>query len=149
MRRFRFRLGSLLRLRSQFERAARGTLAVATGDVAAVEQRLLATAESLRQCEEHGRGAGAPAQLARALEQGLARYRLRLQRERSAATARLDRARSDWLDRRREQRTLEMLHERQRALWDDTQQRREQHELEELARLRAKPRATATDGGTA
>jgi len=141
MRRFRFRLAPLLRLRSQFERTARRTLATAMGNLTAVEQRLAATDESLRQFGEHGRGADAAALLARALETGLARHRTRLQREQRAAAAQLDRARTDWTERRREQQTLLNLRDRRREEWRVAALQSEQRELEELAQLRTAVRA--------
>jgi flagellar export protein FliJ len=145
MQRFRFRLTGLLRLRSQMERASRRALAVAMGNVVAVEQRIAAATESLQQCEDHGRGLGAAAQLARSLEQGLTRYQWRLQRELRAAEAQLDRARTDWTERRRDEQALQKLRETAKAQWRAASLRHEQHELEELARLRAGAPVTARE----
>ena len=44
MRRFQFRLGSLMRLRSQLERVARRELAAATATVHSIDQQLIAAA---------------------------------------------------------------------------------------------------------
>jgi flagellar export protein FliJ len=119
------------------ERSSRRALATAMGNVVAVEQRIAAAAESLQQCEDHGRGVGAAAQLARSLELGLTRYQWRLQRELRAAEAQLDRARTDWTERRRDEQVLQKLRETAKTQWRATALRQEQHELEELARLRA------------
>jgi flagellar export protein FliJ len=137
MQRFRFRLAGLLRLRSQLERTARRDLATATGVVTGVEHQLGATVQGLQECERLGCSDAAHAPLARALAQGLARRRLRLQNELRAAQAQLDRARGDWIERRREQRTLGLLEDRQRQEWRDEQAKVEQQEIEELARWRA------------
>lgn len=134
--RFRFRLAPLLRLRSQLERVSRRDLAAAIGQVAGVEHRLAVAAEGLRQCGDQAAGADAPALLARALEQGLQRHRLRLQQELSAAQARLHRAQAEWSEVRRDRRMLEQLQERRRLEWQLTADRSEQRELEELSRLR-------------
>lgn len=137
MRRFRFRLEGLLRLRGQFERAARRELAAATGRVAAVEQRIAVAEDGLRQCEEQGAGATPASRLARSLEQGLRRHRFRLQHALRAAEAQLDNARTGWSAARRDHRVLEQLRERRVADWRTSVARDEQSELEELARLRA------------
>ncbi len=136
MRRFRFRLAGLLRLREQLERAARRDLATAMGVVSGAEQRLQAATAGLSECERLGVGGDAAAPLARALAKGLARHRLRVQNELRAAHAQLDRARGDWVERRRDERTLDMLRDKQREGWVRESEKKEQHELEELARGR-------------
>lgn len=136
MGRFRFRLAGLLRLREQMEQAARRELAGAMGKVTVVEQRLVSATEGLADCERAGCVADAAAPLARALAKGLARHRLRLQNELRAAQAQADRARGDWIERRKDQRALDMLHDKQREAWLQEQQRQEQQELEELSRGR-------------
>ena len=136
MSRFRFRLAGLLRRRTQMERVARQQLAGAMGAVAGVEQRLANATDGLAECERMGCGTDAAAPFARALSKGLARHRLRLQNELRAAHAQLDRARGDWVERRRDQRTLDMLRDKRREEWMQSHQQKEQHELEELARGR-------------
>ncbi|GDY01565.1 hypothetical protein LBMAG49_08940 [Planctomycetota bacterium] len=143
MQRFRFRLSGLLRLRSQLERVSRRTLATAMGNVAVVQHRIAAAGESLRQCEEHGRGTDGAAQLARSLESGLTRFRWRLERELRAVEAQLERARSEWLERKSEEQSLLKLRVAQKSEWRTEHARTEQHELEELARLRAFARVAA------
>lgn len=137
MQRFRFRLDGLLRLRSQLERAARRTLAVAGGEVAAVNQRLEFATVSLRDCEDRSVGTGAEAALARSLAAGLTRHRLRLERELRLREADFDRARHQWLERRRD---VHALRELRRHRLDEHRQRvarDEQLELEETARVAA------------
>jgi flagellar export protein FliJ len=147
MRRFRFRLAGLLRLRSQFERQARIALASAIGDLARVEQAIASADAGLRECEDQGRGAAAHARLALALGEGLRRHALRLQREQRAAAARLDQARTDWLERRNERDVLQRLRERRREQWSDEALRRGQAELEELARALRAGEQRGEEGG--
>ena len=151
MRRFRFRLDGLLRLRSQLERAARRQLAVATADVATVEQRMEAAVRGLQDCEQQARGSGSVAMLARAMADGLVRHRHRLTNELRGAEARLDRARTDWLQSRRDHQVIEKLRQRRHQEWRQEQARDEQHELEELAQLRSGSEGSAAmatrDGG--
>ncbi|MGE3171505.1 MAG: flagellar FliJ family protein [Planctomycetota bacterium] len=138
MQRFRFRLGGLLRLRSQLERAGRRSLAEAMGTVAGVEQRLGAATQGMQDCERMGCSNEPHAPLARALAKGLARHRLHLTNQLRAAQAQLDRARGDWLERRRDERALASLQDRRRDEWRREQDRAEQLEMEELARFGAR-----------
>ncbi len=91
MRRFRFRLDGLLRLRSQMERAAQRDLAMAAADVAAVEEHMRLLQQGLSECDEQSRGSGAVAMLSRTMADGLQRQRLRLGNDLRGAQARLDR----------------------------------------------------------
>lgn len=133
MQRFKFRLSGLLRLRTQLEKVARRSLATAMGSVASVEQRLTIASDGLRECEQLGCTNEPQAPLARALAAGLAKHRHQLQNELRAAEAQLDRARTDWLERRREQRALDLLRERRHAEWRTEQEAKEQRDMEELA----------------
>ncbi len=133
MQRFQFRLSGLLRLRTQLEQVARRSLATAMGKVAGVEQRLAVAHDGLRECEHLGCTNEPHAPLARALATGLARHRHQLQTELRAAEAQLDRARTDWIERRRDQRALDLLRDRQRTEWRTEQEAREQRAMEELA----------------
>lgn len=144
MRRFQFRLAGLLRLRSQLEKSSRRALATAMGNVSNVEQRMAAAAQGLVDCERMGCEPGSAAPLARALAKGLARHRLTLQNELRAAHAQLDRARTEWLDKKKEHRAIEVLRDKKREDWRHEQQVLEQHELEELARGR-KARTDSTE----
>ena len=99
----------------------------------------------MRECEQLGCSTEAHAPLARALAQGLSRHRLLLQNQLRAAEAQLDRARTDWLDRRREHKTLTLLRDKKREDWLREQMASEQRELEELSRPR--PASAAPQGG--
>jgi flagellar export protein FliJ len=136
MRRFRFRLDGLLRLRSQMERAAQRDLAMAAADVAAVEEHMRLLQQGLSECDEQSRGSGAVAMLSRTMADGLQRQRLRLVNDLRGAQARLDRAKKDWMVRRRDQQIIERLRDRQKEQWQQEQAREEQLQLEELTRLR-------------
>jgi len=136
MPRFRFRLQGLLRLRTQLEQVARRSLATAMGAVAGVEQRIAVADAGLRECEQLGCTNEPQAPLARALGQGLQRHRSQLQHQLRAAEAQLDRARGDWLERRREQRALASLRERRHGEWRRDDERRDQRDIEETSRHR-------------
>ncbi|MBL8722678.1 MAG: flagellar export protein FliJ [Planctomycetes bacterium] len=133
MRRFRFRLQSVLRLRGQFERVARGELAAAAAAVSSIEQRLEAATRGRDDCAAEANQPGAVGALARALETGLQRHRLRLEAERQRAEVQRERARLAWLGRVREQRTVAQLREQQFAAWRLAAGRAEQAEIEALA----------------
>ena len=135
MRRFRFPLRPLLRLRSQLERQARRAMATAMGDVAAVERKLQNVVQGIADCGQQARGSDAVGMLARALEDSLRRQQLRLQTEGRRVQAVLDRARTEYLTAQRELRTIERLREQRHEAWRDEVQRAEQAELDELARL--------------
>jgi len=147
MRRFRFRLEGLLRLRSRLERTSQRALAAAMSDVARVEQRMTSASDGLRQFEDQACGNGAEAMLAQALADGLRRHRFRLKNELSGAEARLDRARTDWLDSRRQHRVIQQLRERRLEEWRVEAGGREQCEIEELARLRDVAEVSAREVG--
>lgn len=147
MRRFRFRLQPLLRLRSQFERTSRRELAAAMGELATVEQRLAAAAQGVRDCAEQGARPDAVGQLAKALESGLRRHQWRLQKQQRTAAQKVDTARADYLQKVRDVRTLARLRERQHETWRLDAMRAEQAELDELAALaRSAKAAEATEG---
>lgn len=135
MRRFRFRLAPLLRLRGQFERVARRELAVAIGVVDGVDRRLAAATQGLRDCAAQGARTDGVGALARSLENGLRRHQWRLTKERQAAQQKADVARTDYTQKARDLRTLQRLREQQHTQWQQDAQRAEQAELDELAAL--------------
>ncbi|MBL9077462.1 MAG: flagellar export protein FliJ [Planctomycetes bacterium] len=148
MRRFRFRLTPLLRLRAQLERNARRDLAAAVTEVQAYDQRLAAAAQGLRDCAEQGRDHGAKGSLARSLEVGLRRHQWRLQQGQQQAQQKLDAARAEFVVKTRERRTLQNLRDRRREEWRVDAQRAEQQELDELASLGRQARGgTPVHGG--
>ncbi|MCB9877914.1 MAG: flagellar FliJ family protein [Planctomycetes bacterium] len=147
MRRFRFRLQSVLRLRSQLERSARTELAAAMADVNALDQQLLAAGQGVRECAEHAVRGDAVGQLARQLELGLRRHQWRLQKKRKDAERHLDSVRVDYAAKAREKRTVERLREEEHDAWRRDVQRQEQAELDETALLTAPQRAQQREGG--
>ncbi|MFN7588829.1 MAG: flagellar export protein FliJ [Planctomycetota bacterium] len=134
MRRFRFRLAPVLRLRAQLERTARRELATAMGTLASVDQKLAAAA-GLRDCADQASRADGVGQLAKGLEQGLRRHHWRLQKQRAEAQQRLDVVRADYTQKARDLKALQKLRDQQREAWRLETQRAEQAELDELAAM--------------
>lgn len=132
MRRFRFRLTPLLRLRSQHERLARRELAVATSAISAIDQQLAAAAQGLSDCGAQASGNGPVGRLARALEAGLLRHQWRLQTQQRLAQQRFDAVRAEYLQKAREVETIEKLRDERREQWLLEVRKAEEAELEEL-----------------
>lgn len=148
MRRFRFRLTPLLRLRAQLERNARRDLAAAVAAVSVFDQRLAAVEQGLEDCAAQASDTGAVGQLARALENGLRRHQWRLRTGQQQAQQQLDAVRAEFVVRSREHRTLRQLRDDRREAWRLEAQRQEQSEIDELASLgRAARRRTAELAG--
>ena len=123
-------------MRSRVERISQRALAEAMSDVTRVQQGMDSATAGLRDCEDQACGNGPEGLLARALADGLRRHHLRLKTELSGAEARLDRARTDWLESRRQHRVIEQLRERRYEEWRVESERSEQQEIEDLAKLR-------------
>jgi len=143
MRRFRFRLAPVLRLRAQLERTARRELATAMGAMATVDQKLAAAAAGLRDCADQASRADGVGQLAKGLEQGLRRHHWRLQKQRAEAQQRLDVVRADYTQKARDLKALQKLRDQQREAWRLEAQRAEQAELDELAAMARSVKAIA------
>jgi flagellar export protein FliJ len=150
MRRFRFRLAPLLRLRAQFERSARRDLAAAVAAVSAFDQRLAAAERGLEECGAHAAADGSVGRLARALETGLRRHQWRLRQGQQQAQQQLDVVRRDYVVKTRDLRTLRQLRTERHAEWRLAAQREEQRELDELASMgrEAQRRGHAAEGGS-
>ncbi|MBL8731151.1 MAG: flagellar export protein FliJ [Planctomycetes bacterium] len=146
MRRFRFRLAPLLRLRSQLERSARRELAAALGTLDGIEQRLAAATAGVRDCGEQGVRTDAVGHLARGLETGLRRLMWRLGKQRLEAQQKVDVARADYAQKARDLKALQRLRDQQREVWRQDVQRAEQAEIDELAVL-SRGAAAAQLGG--
>lgn len=149
MRRFRFRLAPLLRLRAQFERSARKDLAAAMADVSACDRKLAAAEQGLRDCADQAVRSDPVGLLSRALEAGLRRHRWRVAQQQKAAEQRLAVARADYAQRARELKTLQRLREQQHDAWRQDALRAEQAEIDELAQLARQARAVDDGGGEA
>lgn len=143
MRRFRFPLRGLLRLRRHAEREARRELGAALQRQQAAELRLHNVEQGLRDCQDQARGTTPTAKLAQAMETGLARMKLRAGAELRAAQAQVDMRRGIYLERRQELRAIDRLRERRHEEWWHAAQAVEQRELDELARLGRQARARA------
>jgi flagellar export protein FliJ len=135
MRRFRFRLASLLRLRSQMERSARKELALAMAEVNNFDQQLAAAARGLTDCADQAARTDSVGHLARALEAGLRRHQWRLIRQRKSAEQKLNAVRVDYTQKARELKTLQRLKDQEHSDWKAEVQRAEQAELDEMALL--------------
>jgi len=141
MRRFRFPLERLLRLRVQEEREIRRALAVARMELASVDARMVTATESMRACEPDQQPGSNTAPLARALHAGLARSLHALAVERRTVEETVTRLLAVFETRRRERETLSRLRIRRRSEWEEQRKREEQNEIDELGRLRAAARA--------
>ena len=139
MRRFRFRLASLLRLRSQIERTARKELAAAMADVNTIDQQIEAAAQGLVDCADQAARTDSVGQLARAMEAGLRRHQWRLVRHRKQAEQRLEAVRVEYTQKARELKTLQRLRDQEHTEWKQESQRAEQAELDEVATLTRGP----------
>lgn len=135
MRRFRFRLQPLVRLRSQLERNARRDLATAMAAVNEVEQQQQAAERGLRECADQAAGSGAVGLLARSLEVGLRRHKWRLDKQLAVAEQGLTRAQADYAQRAKDLKVLQQLRDKRREEWREEAMRAEQAELDELSRL--------------
>jgi flagellar export protein FliJ len=135
MRRFRFRLSPLLRLRAQYERTARRELAAAMAAVNALDAQIAAAAAGLRDCADQAARPDAIGGLAKALEAGLRRHHWRLTQQLQKAQQRLEAVRADYAQKAKDLKALERLRDQQRAAWREQAQRAEQMELEEIAAM--------------
>lgn len=136
MRRFRFRLQPLVRLRTQLERQSRRDLATAMTAVNQLEQQVAAAAAGVQECAAQSADTGAIGRLARSLEVGLRRHQWRVAKELVTANTGLERAQGDYARRSRDLEVVARLRAQKRAEWRTDVMRQEQAELDELAALR-------------
>ena len=136
MRRFRFPLDKLLRLRGQQQRQARRELAAALTELHAAQARIAGVAESIAACEADRIAPGPLSGLASALCNGLSASLARLERERLGAQELVEQRLSAYEVRRREHEALAKLYARQRGEWEVRAAREMQAEMDEVARLR-------------
>src|SRR5262245_36987561 len=102
MRRFRFRLERVLRLRSGQERQARRALAGAARRLAGLEAKIADLAQSMLACEPDQLAPGGIAGLARALRAGFAASMNAARVEREQAVLEVEHMRAAYLARRKE-----------------------------------------------
>lgn len=136
MKKFRFPLQKLLRLRAQRERISRRELARNVAAVGEVESRLDALEGSLRACRGEIGSRTPIAGLARALENGLLHSRGRAQKELTEAEELLDAARDAYRERFRDFVALRRLREKRHAAWKAQVEKEDQAEMDEMARVR-------------
>lgn len=143
MKRFRFGLARVRRLRQHQERAARLAMAQELSSLHALEESQRQVEANLSTCAESGQG-GRMVQLTRALETGLMAVRRRIDRDITLAEGRLERARTDYQARRRDLMALDRLHERRHGAWRKEVETEEQQEFDEMARIRFVARTRET-----
>ncbi|MCW5893758.1 MAG: flagellar export protein FliJ [bacterium] len=136
---FRFRLGRVLRVRTQLRQQAQEHVARTRAALAALEQRIAAAAASqaeARAAEEAASAAGCSgADLARwrSFEAAAAARERVLRRDREQLLVQLEREREALLAERQEERKLERLEERARDRFDADAAREDARLLDELA----------------
>ncbi|MCA8943642.1 MAG: flagellar FliJ family protein [Planctomycetes bacterium] len=133
MKRFRFRLEKLERLRHHREKLARRELASRIAELSALDDELATVGANLSVCRDDDRHAGS---LGVALARGLVAVQRRLNDRRMRLAEQVEAARATYAERRKDYRTLENLHERARAEWSEEVRRAEQQEMDEIARVR-------------
>ena len=135
VRRFRFALAKLHRLRAQQERLARRSLAAALQEHGSLENSLAQVRADLEACiaERETSASG----LAQAVEVGLRRTELSLIGHCKTAQQKVDLARELYFARRRDMRATERLHDLRREEWRAEWLKEEQMEIEEMNRARA------------
>jgi flagellar export protein FliJ len=137
VRRFRFSLERLLRLRTHEERAARRALAQGVQEVARLDHRLAVLQSDLRSLAELDGTGTRLLPLARALEHGFRAEWSRVRAARAEAEQRLETVRAEYQARRAARDGLGRLRARRRADWLADVSKQEQGELDEVARARA------------
>jgi flagellar export protein FliJ len=130
MRRFRFPLARLQRLRTHEERAARRRLAAVVAEASDVDARLVAAAANIGVCEAER---GAARALAGALAAGYQLQRATLEQRAGDLAVQLEHAQARYRERRRELEGLARLRARRREVWQAANDREERRELDELA----------------
>lgn len=130
MRRFRFSLARLQRLRAHDERAARRTLAARAAEVRRLEEQLAVVAANRGVCDDER---GAAAALGQALAASYGRSESALRASLQQAEVQLERGRAVYAERRRELEGLVRLRDRRREAWRIDGEREMQREFDESA----------------
>ncbi|PIE24709.1 MAG: hypothetical protein CSA62_02435 [Planctomycetota bacterium] len=137
MKRFRFRLARVLRLRERAEQQARLAFAEALSRFQVLERRRDEVRTAKTFAENEAATAAKSASLAAAYARNLELEERKLVLEISRQSVELGRLRDVWTMRRRELRQLQRLEELRLQEHREESARREQAELEELAALRS------------
>jgi flagellar export protein FliJ len=135
MRRFRFRLDKVLKLRAHRERAARRTLAESLSALRRLADDLERLDHNLAVCREDDQATSAAA-LARALEAGLMHRRYHTERDMEAATQHVNHAQRSYQEARIRHRAMSNLRSRRLDSWRLQVQAEDQAEFDEMARTR-------------
>lgn len=130
MRRFRFPLARLQRLRAHEERAARRALAASAAEVRRIEEQLTVVAANRSTCDDER---GAAQALGQALAASYARSEAALRGALRESEVHLERARARYAERRRELEGLVRLRDRRREAWRVDAEREMQREFDESA----------------
>ena len=131
MKRFRFSLERLYRLRGHQERTARRELGQALSVVRTLDAQLRTIEANLAICEDQCRAAHS---LGAAIGRGLQIARCRLEGRIETAELQVEQAREAYRERRTELRSLTRLREKRITAWRDDSLAEEQVEWEELTR---------------
>lgn len=135
MKRFRFSLDKVRKVRRHQERAARQALAAEVSRMAALEGQRQRVLENLQSCE--GVSPLEPGvTLARALGWGLKANAQYLQRDIDQQAKRLHAVQAEYAECRRNLKALDTLYERRFADWEAEMRAEEQAEFDEMARVR-------------
>ncbi len=135
MRRFRFRLDKVLKLRAHWERAARRALAEELSMLGQLEDAIRRIEHNLAVCRDDD-SASCVAGLARALETGLSRRRGYLTRDIESAERRVDLAQETYRETRIGHRAMSNLRSRRLEAWRSDVEAEAQAEFDEIARSR-------------
>ncbi len=135
MKRFRFALERVRRLRQHQERAARLHMAQELSVLNVLEMRHRQVEANLASCGEQGRGESM-ATLARALESGLGQARQRLLGQIARQEQQVQKSTEAYRERRRNLMALDRLREQRLQAWQTELLSEEQKEFDEMARVR-------------
>ena len=136
MKRFRFPLARLMRLRAHQERAARRSLADAVAEVARIENRMQGIDLDLGLLDAQDGLQRSGLALATALAEGLRRERRSLEPNLVIALQAMDRMRALYQQKRTDLEALSRLHTRRFEEWRTSLEHEAQAEMDQTAQVR-------------
>jgi len=148
MKRFRFPLAKVLRLKERKEQYARRLLGEVLSRLRGIEERRKSVLHAIAYAEEEAAGLGRAAGLAHAYKRSLLWQSKKLEPEYAKTSAELTEVRAFWLKARTEMQSLEKLRDLRRDEYVEEMRRQEQAELEELASLVDRSRVGEVVTGT-